>query len=299
MTPEAGDGVLLIAHGTVETTSDLPAFLSEIRRGRPAPPGLIAELTHRYEAIGGSPLLELTRAQASRLSERLRMPVLVAMRLWQPRVEQVLLEYRHLKLRRLCLLPLAPFSVPVYNRAAAEAFTKAGQAASDLPDPVFLDNWGLHDAFIEAHAALLEPYLRRAEVGTHLVLTAHSLPRIVVDRGDPYATLVEAAAQKIAARLAAPMTLAYQSRGADGGEWLGPDLEEVFGRLRDSGARGVLVAPFGFLADHVETLYDLDIDARKRAEALGLGFTRAPALNSHPSLIDAMARVVSEGFAKS
>lgn len=299
MTREAGDGVLLIAHGTVETTADLPAFLAEIRRGRPAPEGLVAELVHRYEMIGGSPLLKLTREQAAALSKRLDLPVLVAMRLWRPRVEEVLLDNRQLHLTKLCVLPLAPFSAPVYNQAAAQAFDRAAQIASDLPELIYLDNWGLHEAFIEAHAALIEPLLKQAENGTHLVLTAHSLPRIVVDRGDPYATLIEAAAQKIAARLATPITLAYQSRGADGGEWLGPDLEQVLRQLRDEGVRNVLVAPFGFLADHVETLYDLDIEARQRAEALGLCFLRAPALNSHPQLIDAMARVVREGFEKS
>lgn len=289
----ARDGVLLVAHGTVASTDDLPAFLAEIRRGVPAPDGLVDELRRRYEAIGGSPLLALTDAQASALARELGLPVFVAMRLWQPRVEQVV-DKLGAELDRLCVLPLAPFSAHVYNAAARQAFERV--AASNPPEPVFVDNWGLEPALIAAHVAVIRPVLERAGGGAELVLSAHSLPKVVVDRGDPYARLVEAAAQRIGAELGRPVQLAYQSQGAGGGEWLGPDLHEVFRALEGKGARSVVVAPFGFLADHVETLYDVDIEAEQQARQLGLDFSRVPALNTHPQLIHAMAELVRRAF---
>ena len=296
MTDRARDGVLLIAHGTVANTDDLPAFLAEIRRGRPAPAGLVEELRRRYEAIGGSPLLELTDAQASALGRELGLPVFVAMRLWEPRVEQVVAKLGP-EVKRLCVLPLAPYSAHVYNAAARAAFERlasasAGATAENLPTPVFVDNWGLEPTLVAAHVSLIRPELERAGDRAELVLSAHSLPKVVVDRGDPYARLVEASARSIGDELGRPVHLAYQSQGADGGEWLGPDLPEVFRRLRANGAEAVVVAPFGFLADHVETLYDVDIEARGQAQQLGLDFQRVSALNTHPQLIQTMAELV-------
>lgn len=295
MTARARDGVLLVAHGTVASTDDLPAFLAEIRRGKPPPDGLVEELRRRYETIGGSPLLALTDAQASALARELGLPVFVAMRLWEPRVEQVVAKLGS-EIERLCVLPLAPFSAHVYNAAARSAFERI--AAASPPRPVFVDNWGLEPALIAAHLAVIQPVLERADRRAELVLSAHSLPKIVVDRGDPYARLVEAAARRIGDELGRPVHLAYQSQGADGGDWLGPDLPEVFRSLHGRGVRSVVVAPFGFLADHVETLYDVDIEAHDQAKQLGLDFSRVPALNTHPQLIHAMAELVRRAFSE-
>lgn len=291
----ARDGVLLVAHGTVASTDDLPAFLAEIRRGRPAPEGLVEELRHRYDEIGGSPLLELTDAQAAALSRELGLPVFVAMRLWEPRVEHVV-EKLGAEYARLCVLPLAPFSAHVYNAAARAAFERI--RSQSPPIPVFVDNWGLEPALIDAHVAAIRPVLERADAKAELVLSAHSLPKIVVDRGDPYARLVEAAARRIGDELKRPINLAYQSQGADGGDWLGPDLAEIFRSLSARQVKSVVVAPFGFLADHVETLYDVDIEARHVAEQLGLAFSRVPALNTHPQLIRTMAELVRRAFSE-
>jgi ferrochelatase len=295
MTAPVRDGVLLVAHGTVASTDDLPAFLAEIRRGKPPPDGLVEELRRRYEAIGGSPLLALTSAQAAALADELALPVFVAMRLWEPRVEHVVAPLGA-EVDRLCVLPLAPFSAHVYNAAARTAFERV--AASSPPTPVFVDNWGLEPALIAAHVALIQPVLEQADSRAELVLSAHSLPTVVIDRGDPYARLVAAAARRIGDELGRPVHLAYQSQGADGGEWLGPDLPEVFRRLRSSGAESVVVAPFGFLADHVETLYDVDIEAQQQARQLGLRFWRVAALNTHPQLIQTMADLVRRAFSE-
>lgn len=281
-----GDAVLLLAHGTISNISELPEFLSEVRRGRAPTAALVAEMRHRYERIGGSPLLEYTRAQARGLSERLGCVVEVAMRLWHPRVEQVLPALVAQGVRRVCLLPLAPFSVDVYVNAAHAAAKAAGVADLEM---VSVGAWGSDAGFVDAHVNLVREYHAPQNP---LVLTAHSLPMRVINMGDKYAQEVAACASAIERRLGTSVHLAYQSQGADGGEWLGPDLNEVLTKLSRGGASSVTIAPFGFLADHVETLYDLDIEAKHRCDELGLQLTRVPALNTRADFLDALASLV-------
>jgi ferrochelatase len=280
----ATDGVLLTAHGTVERLEELPEFLLRIRHGRPAPPALVAELERRYTAIGGSPLLATTRAQAEALERAMGLPVFVGMRLFRPELDDALSAAVGAKIRRLAVVPLAPFSVHVYAKAAEQARERLGlglELAAVTP-------FGQSAEFLDAHAALIGPLLTRAPE-EQLVLTAHSLPVAVVRAGDPYARGVEASARALAARLGVEALLAYQSQGADGGDWLGPDLRASLIQAKDAGKSRVVVAPFGFVSDHVETLYDLDIEARGWAEALGLEFQRVPALNAAPGLVAALA----------
>lgn len=278
-----------MAHGTVTDLDDLPEFLSRIRRGRPASEKLVAELRRRYAAIGGSPLLDITRAQAKALEARLGLPVLVGMRLWRPTLEAAISEAQRRRIERLCVLPLAPFSVQVYAEAADRARAQLG---GDTPELLHVDPWNCAPELIVAHARSIAGTLGVAS-DTALVLTAHSLPERAIAGGDPYAALVRASADAIGAALGRAYRLAYQSQGADGGAWLGPDLDTTLTELAREGAREVVVAPFGFLADHVETLYDLDVEAQRRARSLGLEMRRVPALNSDAGLIaalDAVAR---------
>jgi ferrochelatase len=282
----ADTGVLLVAHGTVEDLDDLSAFVARIRHGRPAPPGLIDELRRRYEAIGGSPLLHTTRAQAQALAQRLEAPVLVGMRLWQPGVAEALAGAAALGLKRMVVLALAPFSQHVYWEAANEAAQRSGSGVELVPS----EAWGEEPAFVAAHA---DSIAQHAPPSSAVVLSAHSLPSVAIQRGDPYAELVAASAKAIAARLGRPVQLCYQSQGADGGQWLGPGVRETLTALAagTGGHRSVTWAPFGFLADHVETLYDLDIEAQAIAKELGVELTRVPALNQHPGLIEALSAV--------
>lgn len=281
----ANAGVLLVAHGTVSDLDDLGAFVARIRHGRPAPPGLVEELRRRYEAIGGSsPLLATTREQAQALSKRLEAPVLVAMRLWEPGVEQALNGAQSLGLSRLVVIALAPFSQHVYWDAALKVARAAESTITLVPSPPYAEE----PAFVAAHVELIE---RHAPPGASLVLSAHSLPKIAIERGDPYARLVSASADAISARLGRPVRLCYQSQGADGGEWLGPSVRETLVALADAGERVVAWAPFGFLADHVETLYDLDIEAQAIARKLSISLVRVPALNLHAGLTEALAGV--------
>jgi ferrochelatase len=281
----ADAGVLLVAHGTVENLDDLGAFVARIRHGRPSPPGLIEELRRRYEAIGGSsPLLQTTREQAQALAKRLEAPVLVAMRLWEPGVERALAGAASLGLSRLVVIALAPFSQHVYWDAAV----KVAAAARSSLELVRSAPYAEEPDFVAAHVDLIQ---RQATPSAAVVLSAHSLPRVAIERGDPYARLVEASAAAISARLGRPVRLCYQSQGADGGEWLGPSVRDTLSALAAEGQREVIWAPFGFLADHVETLYDLDVEARALAQELSLSLVRVPALNLHPGLTGALAAV--------
>lgn len=291
------DGVLLVAHGTVSDLDDLPAFLAQIRRGRPAPPELVAELRHRYETIGGSPLLAITRAQAEALSKRLEAPVLVGMRLWRPTVEDVLRGIVGLGLRRLCLLPLAPFSVHVYLSAARESFATMREELGALaPELLPTEPWGTEPAFVEGLAESIRSHLTDDGRRTSVVLTAHSLPTRAIRGGDPYEAQFRACATAVSERLGRPCVVAFQSQGADGGDWLGPDLKRVLESERAAGSQRVVLAPIGFPAEHVETLYDLDVEAAGWARDLGLELSRVPALDADPRLIAALEAVVRRAF---
>ena len=286
------DGVLLVAHGTVTDLDDLPEFLAKIRRGRPAPPELVSEIRHRYQAIGGSPLLDITRAQAQALSRRLDAPVLVAMRLWRPTVEDALRGIAGLRLRRLCVLPLAPFSVQIYLQAAQASLEAVrGELGKGAPELVPTEPWGTEPALVEGLAASIRAHLGDAAVRTRVVLTAHSLPTQAIRSGDRYEAEFRACAAAVSQRLGVESVVAFQSQGADGGDWLGPDLKSVLEAEQRAGTERVVLAPIGFPAEHVETLYDLDIEAAGWAKALGLELTRVRALNDDPSLVAALEAV--------
>jgi protoporphyrin/coproporphyrin ferrochelatase len=289
--------ILLVAHGTVSDLAELPGFVARIRHGRPPPPGLVDELRHRYEAIGGSPLLRVTEEQARALGAHTGLPVLLGMRLWEPSVESAFVQAARREIKRLVLVPLAPFSVDVYGAAARRSLEAVrAELGARTPELVVCEPWGCEPAFVAAQCAALSMLLRIDSRDSAVVLTAHSLPRAAIRAGDRYQAEVEACARAIAERLGRPCELAYQSQGADGGEWLGPDLRQAFERLAHSGVRQITLSPVGFLADHVETLYDLDIEARAWAAALGLGFERVPALNTAPGLIDALASVAERAL---
>jgi ferrochelatase len=293
------DAVVLVAHGTVSDLDDLPQFLTRVRQGRPPSAELVGELRRRYEAIGGSPLLDVTHRQASALARILNAPVLVGMRLWEPGLERVLRSVVPLGTRRLVVLPLAPFSVHVYAAAAEKSLlTVQEELGSRAPKLVHVAPFGTLPSFVEAHAARIRALFARTgtDADAALVFTAHSLPSAVIGAGDPYAAQVEASAAAIGARLGASFELAYQSQGAQAGAWLGPDLRSVLELVRARGQKRVVVAPIGFLSEHVETLYDLDVEARAWAESLELEMLRVPALDDDPALAAALAEVVLDAL---
>ncbi|UQA62038.1 ferrochelatase [Polyangium aurulentum] len=292
--------VLLSCHGTVSRVEDIPAFLNNIRRGRPTPPELVAEIRHRFERIGGSPLMTITAAQGRALEGRIGIPVEVSGRLWHPYIKDVLQRLVEGGARTVISLPLAPQSVHVYNASVREA-------AAAYPDVTIrgAPPWGnepaLIDAFIETIDEALAPVPAEERAGFAVVLSAHSLPMRVLAAGDPYEHQFKEMAGAVAARLQARgmvTRIAFQSQGASNEAWLGPDLPTTFSELHAAGARDVLVAPIGFVADHVETLYDLDVEGPDMAAKAGLvRFLRARALNDRPRFIDALEAVVRREMA--
>jgi ferrochelatase len=286
-------GALFVAHGTVSDLDEIPAFLARIRHGRPPPPELVAETRRRYALIGKSPLLEVTLEQAARVGARVGVPALVGMRLSSPSVESALEQAAALGLTRLAVVPLAPFSVQVYGAHAERVAQALRERGTTVPALTLSPPWGTHPALVRAHADTIRPHL---SPGTLLVLTAHSLPLAVIRGGDAYAAEVEASARAVGEALGVPYELAYQSQGFDGGEWLGPALLASLERARERGVERVAVAPFGFLGEHVETLYDLDIEARAVTDRLGLELARVPALGVAPGLLDALEDLVRRGL---
>jgi ferrochelatase len=290
----ARTAVLLTAHGTVEELDELPGFLARIRGGRPASPELLAETRRRYELIGGSPLLRVTEEQAMLLERRLGVPVFVGMRLAEPTLDDALARAEERRSEHVLLLPLAPFSVHVYAAAAEAARARLLEQGKRPPALSVVPPWGLNSHFVRAQARSIRPHL---VPGSRLVLTAHSLPLVALRGGDPYAEQVTACAAAIGKELEQPFELAFQSQGADGGEWLGPTLKAALESAKHDGVGRVVVAPFGFLSEHVETLYDLDVEARGMAGELGLEWTRVPALGHAEGLIEALADVATKATA--
>jgi ferrochelatase len=294
------EAVLLASHGTVDRLDDLRAFVTNVRRGHAPPDDLVAELRRRYEAIGGaSPLNTINAEVARRLAARTGRPVAWANRLWEPYVKDRVAELAANGVRRVVLVPLAQHSAHVYAADARLA------AAAHGVDVVAAPNWGRRADLCAAFASRVVRALEAAPGGTALVMTAHSLPKSVVEAGDPYESEVRAAAGVVAAAVAerggcaSRVLVAFQSQGMTGAggrpiPWLGPDLAWALDEAKRQGDRHVVVAPIGFLADHVEILYDLDIEARAMAEARGLSLSRAASLNADDDFIEVLARLAEE-----
>lgn len=296
------DPVLLTScHGSVERVEDVPAFLTKIRRGRPVPEALVWEVSRRLTQIGGSPLWRITEAQTAGVASRLNWQGAACARLWHPFPSEVLASLQAQGVTRVLSLPLAPQSVEVYHEAVREAALPLGIEVLACPP------YGEDSAFVEAqslHILTAIEAARRSPSWSNrwgLVLTAHSLPQRIVDAGDRYGVQVAAMATAVETHLRtqwdAPtqpeaVRLAFQSAGADGGAWLGPMLDDVLVELRGQGVESLVLAPIGFVSDHVETLYDLDIATAQRTVELGFrSFHRVPALNDDPRFLDALAGI--------
>lgn len=300
MKPEQNDGVLLVAHGTIDTLDKLPGFLTEIRHGRPPSADLVREMTRRYETIGGSPLMQITQAQANALADTLEMPVLFGMRFGIAPLSAALLGAAALRLRRLVVLPVAPFSVDLYATETALAYSRLKSEGHALGFELLRTApWGMHPGLIQAHREAILAHLgEEMPPDTRIILTAHSLPLRVVEAGDRYAEQVEDSVRAIGVALGRTTLHAYQSQGQDSAPWLGPSLSDRLAELVPMGVKHVVVAPIGFLSEHVETLYDLDHEAKRVAQGLGLNMTRVSALNAHPSLIGVMKDLVEQCVAR-
>ncbi|MBV9120792.1 MAG: ferrochelatase [Chloroflexi bacterium] len=284
-------GVLLMAYGTPAGPDEVGAFYTHIRGGRPPDTELLQRLEARYEAIGGrSPLLEITKAQAAALQEELgpAYRVWLGMKHWHPYIRQSVDEMSAAGIRRAVAVALAPH----YSKLSVGAYFQAIDEANQSIEFAKVQSWHLQPEYLAA----IRERITQASSGFEpeaVIFTAHSLPRRILNEGDPYVEQLGATAQAIAAELHLPhWRFAFQSAGATGDAWLGPDILQALQDVAAEGARRVLVAPIGFISDHLEILYDLDVQAQARASDLGLQLRRTESLNAAPKLIAALADTV-------
>jgi ferrochelatase len=285
-----------MAHGTPGSLGEMAEYLRLVRGGRPPSPELVAEMRHNYEAIGGrSPLTELTLAQAEALSARLGpgIPVAVGMRNWTPFIRDALAGLAAAGVTCVVAIPLTPqfssLSVTKYFDAAAAA----------LPPGVSLkrvDAFFNHPLLVEAFAARVRDAKPAAD--EEVIFTAHSLPLRVITDGDPYANQVAATARGIAARVGLTRyRRAYQSAGRTPEPWIGLDLSDFIGWRAARGARRFLVVPIGFVCDHTEILFDIDVQVAAAAAACGASVRRTASLNASPLFIDLLEGLVRGALA--
>ncbi len=277
-------GVLLMAHGTPSSLDEMPEYLKLVRGGRPASEELVAEMRRNYEAIGGrSPLTDITLAQADALRARLgpAIPVAVGMRNWTPFIADAVNELAAAGVTRIVGIPLAPqfstLSVQKYNEAARAA----------LPAGVSFDAV----ASYHAHPRLLDAFAERVRAAAPrpdelVVFTAHSLPKRVVDSGDAYPAEVAETARGVAGRVGLQKyALAYQSAGRTPEPWIGPSIHEMLDEQSGRGVRKFLIVPSGFVCDHTEILFDIDVQAARDAREFSTTLRRTESLNTSPTFV--------------
>ena len=287
--------VLLLAHGSPDTVAEIPEFLLQVTGGRPLPPAVIAEVQHRYGLIGRSPLTELTLLQGKLLAEKLRAPVYVGMRNWKPFIADAVRAMSTEAVTRAVVVCLAPQN----SRTSVGLYRAALAAANPAFAFDFVESWHDHPLLIQAFAEKLCAGHRHAnaEMGgkVPVIFTAHSVPQRTITEGDPYEQQAKETAALVAREAhldASDWSFAFQSQGMSGGAWLGPTVEDTIRGLKAKGHQGVFIQPIGFLCDHVEVLYDIDIAFRDFAEKEGMKLWRAESLNDSALLTAAVADIV-------
>ncbi|MDQ4131376.1 MAG: ferrochelatase [Actinomycetota bacterium] len=297
-------GVIVMDYGSPTGSDAIAAYYTHIRHGQPPSDGQLADLVRRYDAIGGaSPLREITRAQANgiqvSLDERApgRYRVYHGSKHAPPFIEDAVGRMRAEGIEGGIGLVLAPH----YSRLSVAAYLeRAREAAAGSIDFTFVESWHLAEGYVSFIADEVTEALARMpedlQPDTHVLFTAHSLPAWIVEEDDPYPRQVRETAEAIADRIDVPRwSTAWQSAGATRDPWLAPDVVEAMRELSDEdGVDAIIVCPCGFVADHLEVLYDLDIEARRVANELGIAFDRTAMPNSDPRFTAMLAEVVLE-----
>ncbi len=295
--------VLLLAHGSPESVEDVPAFLLRVTGGRPLPAEAIEEVKHRYALVGRSPLTEITLGQGKLLQEELGMPVYIGMRNWRPFISQTLRQMAGDGVGHAVVICLAPHnsrtSVGLYRNSLARCTDP--ELSFD-----FVESWHDQPQLIQAFAQKLisgrEAANAEAGMSLPVIFTAHSVPQRTILEGDPYEKQALETAELVAAAASlehSEWRFAFQSQGMSGGAWLGPTVEATILDLKRSRHSGVFIQPIGFLCDHIEVLYDIDILFKQFAEKEGMRLWRAESLNDSRLLISALAEIVRSRLAAS
>ena len=286
---------LLLAHGSPDSVDQIPEFLSKVTGGRPLPAAVVEEVKHRYGKVGCFPLTYHTAKQAELLSERLGMPVYVGMRNWHPFVADTLARMNADGITHATVICMAPQN----SRTSVGLYRSSLRSAGSNMSFDFIESWHDHPRLIQAFAEKLTAGLASAaqEYGKNppVIFTAHSVPERTILEGDPYEDETRHTAELVASAVGLDRSawkFAFQSQGMSGGTWLGPTVEQTIQQLKDAGHGGVFVQPIGFLCDHIEVLYDIDIGFKEFAEAQGMRLWRAESLNASSLLTDALAEIV-------
>ena len=306
-------GVLLMTYGSPATLDDMPVYLRNVRGGREPEEELITEFRRRYELIGGSPLLPITREQAAALQEELnaqhpdgpRFHVQAGMRFAPPFIADVVPEVAE-GVNKLVGVIMSPQYSPIIMSGYVRTLQ---DAVADLERPdlalEIAEDWHMQPYFLQAVAERVRQALDKMPADVRervpVLLSAHSMPKRVVEREPNYIDALKetaAAIAKLAGLSDERWSFCYQSAGHTPEEWLKPDFADVMPELKAAGHTHVLIAPVQFLADHLEILYDIEIGAREQAEEHGIVFARTESLNTSPLFIKALAEVVKETMAK-
>jgi ferrochelatase len=287
--------VLLLAHGTPDLIEEIPAYLANVVSGRKLPPALIEEIQHRYSLIGHSPLTEITMQQSARISRELGLPTYVGMRNWKPYIHDVVLQMAADGITHALAICLAPHnsrtSVGLYRRAVIGETGKAPFTVDFVPE------WHDEPLLIRAFSERLRDGWSRACLEANapvpVLFTAHSVPTRTIEAGDNYERQTRETAELVAASIPEipEWRFAFQSQGASGGEWIGPTVESVIDELAAAGNKHLFLQPIGFVCDHVEVLYDVDIAFKNFAAQRGVALTRAESLNDSVLFARAVAQL--------
>ncbi len=297
--------VLLLAHGSPESVDDIPEFVRYVVGGRPVPPQTVEEIKRRYSLIGRSPLNEITMRQGKALDRELGLPVYVGMRNWKPFIPDVVKTMSADGVARAIAICLAPQN----SRTSVGLYRGAVMGESGTPFALeFIESWHDHPLLARAFAEKLltgwESACRQVGFKLPVIFTAHSVPQRTITEGDPYESQSRETAALVAktAGLAdEDWSFAFQSQGMSGGPmsgntWIGPTVEDMILRWKEKGHIGVFIQPVGFLCDHVEVLYDIDIGFKGFAAKRGMQLWRAESLNDSPMLIAALADLTRSRF---
>ena len=290
--------VLLMAHGAPDRLGDIPQFLLNVRAGRGLPERAVQEIIHRYARIGGSsPLLRITTQQAEALARVLGLPVYVGMRNWNPYIEEAVRKLAEDGACQVVAVCLAPHN----SRTSIELYRSHLLQAVDKVAPglrvEFVENWHDHADLIAAFREKISTALAAAqgEAGgaVPVVFTAHSVPARTIAEGDPYESQVKETAQLLAQAMGLKeYKVGFQSQGMTSEPWIGPTVESLIDEFAGQGCRQVLLAPIGFVSDHVEVLYDIDVAFREYGQEKGVSVVRPDSLNASPIFIRCLASVV-------
>jgi ferrochelatase len=302
MTPSAPKGLLVLAFGGADSIEGVEPFIRNVLKGRPVPDAAIEAAKERYRLIGGSsPLLDITLGQASSIETILNgrgkgpgpYKAYVGMRHWRPYIKDAVRAMADDGVKEAASVVMSPFTSNAATGGYVKDVEEASASVKTPPEIRPVPDWHTHPLFLESVAEEMKLALAdMPPAGDVLaILSLHSLPKASL-ADDPYEAKIRESAAELKKLMPMDMTIAYQSKGGGVGEWLGPGTEDAVLEAKRLGKKGVLIVPLGFVAEHVETLYDIDILFRRAAASAGLSFGRSRPLGAHPKFISMLARLV-------